>query len=620
MDASSRMANWRQWDERRSRIALTTSFAILFLALIAAAVLLKYSSEAEQGVTRSLQIRLITLRLRNAAQAAQSAERGVIITGDTRYWDRFRSAANDITTLQQRLLEVTRENAPQQQRVRELTTVIADHIRELQETLELVQAGARENIAAVVAAHLKNDLMARVRALGEEIDAVEEKLLRESTQEASQIRALLVLAIVALMLAGATLVFLVFRALQVLLARSRDSAQRLAKEIEERETTEHQLRQAQKMEALGKLTGGVAHDFNNMLAVIVGNLDILSRHALESDARTRRLLSNALEGAKRAAELTQRLLAFSRLQPLAPKRLDVNKCIGDITVILQRTLGESVAVETVLGAGVWRANVDRPQLESAILNLALNAKHAMPEHGGRLTIETANTFIDHAYAGSTADLKAGQYVLIALTDTGCGMPAEVLERAFEPFFTTKPVGAGTGLGLSQVHGFIKQSGGHVSIYSEVNVGTTVKLYLPRFTGRVAEPDTVVQANIVRQPHDTRVLVVEDEQGVRQFAVDALRELGYPVVEADSAAAALRILETHEDIGVLLTDVVMPDMNGHELVGRVAERWPSIKVLYMTGYTRNAIVHNGVLDTGTRLLTKPFTLVQLETELQALLHQ
>lgn len=614
----AKVSSWRQWDERRSRVAMTISFVILFLALIAVAILLRSVVEADEAVQHTMQVRLVNLRLTNAAQAAQSAERGVIIAGDQLHGERFRGAVSDINTLQRQLLEMTRDNPDQQRRINGMIALIGALVRELEETLALNAQPGREAMIAAVNSHLKSDLVAKVRAYSDTVDAMEEQLLRQRVQRASSMRALLVLAIGALTLTAATLGFLVFRALQVLLARSRANARRLAKEVEEREATENQLRQAQKMEALGKLTGGVAHDFNNMLAVIVGNLDILSRHAADSDGRSRRLLSNALEGAKRASELTHRLLAFSRLQPLAPKPLDINKCIADISTILQRTLGENIAVETVLGAGLWHANVDRPQLESAILNLAVNAKHAMPEHGGKLTIETANTYLDHNYAEHHAEVKPGQYALIAVTDTGLGMPPEVVERVFEPFFTTKPVGTGTGLGLSQVHGFIKQSGGHVSIYSEQGVGTTVKLYLPRFTGPAAEPDTWVPHRGLHRMHDTLVLVVEDEQGVRQFVLDALRELGCRVLEAGNAVAALKLLEAHDGVEVLLTDVVMPDMNGRELVDQVSRRWPQIKVLYMTGYTRNAIVHNGVIDAGTRLLTKPFTLKQLEVELQSLL--
>ena len=331
----------------------------------------------------------------------------------------------------------------------------------------------------------------------------------------------------------------------------------------------------------------------------------------------RNYAENALAGARRAAALTQRLLAFSRLQPLEPKPVDINKCVKEMSEMLRRTLGEQIAVETVLGGGLWRAYVDTPQLESALLNLAVNARDAMP-HGGKLTIETANASLDKSYTDEHVEVEPGQYVLVAISDTGCGMTRETLERAFEPFFTTKKAGEGTGLGLSQVHGFLKQSRGHIKLYSEPGVGTTVKLYIPRDTAGIA----VVAAPIV---HDTRpiegrftILVVEDNQDVRSFTVAAVEELGFTVLEADGAAAALERLSAHPDVSVLLTDVVMPVTNGRQLADAALALRPGLRVIYMTGYTRNAIVHNGVLDAGTRLLTKPFTLDQLDRELRDVL--
>jgi CheY-like chemotaxis protein len=315
--------------------------------------------------------------------------------------------------------------------------------------------------------------------------------------------------------------------------------------------------------------------------------------------------------------LTQRLLAFSRLQPLDPKPTDINRCVSDMSEMLRRTLGETIVVETVLAGGLWPAFVDCPQLESALLNLCVNARDAMPE-GGRLTLETANTALDQAYADQQVEVTPGQYVLLAVTDTGAGMTPEVIGRAFDPFFTTKGVGKGTGLGLSQVHGFLKQSKGHIKLYSEIGVGTTVKLYLPRdVSGGVADSRA---ANPSAAPIEERftVLVVEDDAGVRQVAVSALGELGYNMIEADSAAMAMERLQEHAGISVMLTDVVMPVTDGRRLVEAALGLRPTLRVLYMTGYTRNAIVHNGMLDPGTRLLSKPFTIDELDRELRAIL--
>ncbi len=283
--------------------------------------------------------------------------------------------------------------------------------------------------------------------------------------------------------------------------------------------------------------------------------------------------------------------------------------------MLRRSLGDHIVAETVLGGGLWRAFLNCPQLESALLNLAVNARDAMGQNG-RLTIETSNAFLDKAYAEQHAEVDPGQYVLIAVTDTGSGMLPEVLAKAFDPFFTTKKVGQGTGLGLSQVHGFLKQSRGHIKIYSELGVGTTVKLYLPRdrSNGAVVAEAARPHTDVGDRARYT-VLVVEDDPGVRGFVVSAVRELGYGVVEADSAPLALERLESNPGISILLTDVVMPSVTGKQLVDIALDKWPGLRVIYMTGYTRNAIVHNGVLDPGTHLLTKPFTLEELDRELR-----
>jgi signal transduction histidine kinase len=383
----------------------------------------------------------------------------------------------------------------------------------------------------------------------------------------------------------------------------------LAAEMKRRSDTEEALRQAQKMEAIGQLTGGIAHDFNNMLAIIIGSLDLAARRLARGDAAIEKYLASAQEGARRAASLIQRLLAFSRQQPLAPAELDANSLLSGMSELLHRSLGETIRLKTALADGLWKAYADRNQLESAILNLAVNARDAMPE-GGELTVETANTRLDEAHAAQ-AGVAAGEYVLIAIHDTGGGMPPEVIEKAFDPFFTTKQSGAGTGLGLSQVYGFVRQSGGAVKIDSTVGQGTTVRIYLPRHVGaaapKLADPD---EAPMPTNDGSVTVLVVEDEEGVREHAVSALRELGYKVLDADSPAKAIAISNAHPEIGLLFTDVVMPEMNGRRLSDEVRQRRPAIKVLFTTGYTRDAIVHDGTLDLGIDLISKPFTLDQL----------
>ena len=386
----------------------------------------------------------------------------------------------------------------------------------------------------------------------------------------------------------------------------------------ELEVAQEALRQAQKMEAVGQLTGGIAHDFNNMLAVVIGSLDLLDRRIGVTDARAKRYVDAATEGARRAALLTQRLLAFSRQQPLQPEPVDANKLVAGMSDLLRHSLGSDVQLETVLAGGLWRTHADPNQLENVILNLAINARDAMPD-GGRLTVETANCHLDAHYVTAHLGVPAGQYVMIAVTDSGSGMSPDVTAKAFDPFFTTKAVGKGTGLGLSQVYGFVKQSGGHVKIYSEPGHGTTIKVYLPRLMG--AEPAFEGAADRGDLPRGDRrevVLVVEDEPAVRRFSVEALSELGYRVLEADGAASALRLLDAHPDIALMFTDIVMPEVNGAKLAEEVRRRRPDVRVLFTTGYTRNAVVHNGVLDPGVELIGKPFTIEELATKLRAVL--
>lgn len=398
-----------------------------------------------------------------------------------------------------------------------------------------------------------------------------------------------------------------------------DRTTELVAEMKRREESEVQLAQLQRIEAIGKLTGGIAHDFNNMLAVIISSLELMRRRLSRGDTDVNRLIDSAMKGADNAANLTQRLLAFSRQQALDPQVVDCNKLVAGMSEILYHTIPETIEIETVLAGGLWRTHIDRRGLENAILNLAVNARDAMPE-GGKLTIETANAHLDEGYADDHADVSAGQYVMLAVTDTGVGMSEEVRERVFEPFFTTKGTGQGTGLGLSQVHGFIKQSGGHIMIYSEIGQGTTVKLYLPRLVKDVQEREDAPAHGdpIPRSKKRQLVLVAEDEEAVRRGTVSMLEELGYAVLEAESGVEALEKIDSHPEIALLITDVVMPGMNGRQLADEAAKRRPDLRVLFSTGYTRNAIVHHGTLDPGVHLINKPFTLGTLARKIMTLL--
>lgn len=397
-----------------------------------------------------------------------------------------------------------------------------------------------------------------------------------------------------------------------------EASQRLLAETEARVGAEMQARQAQKMEAIGQLSGGIAHDFNNMLAIIMGSLHVAKRRLERGEADVAKFLDGALEGAERAATLTQRLLAFSRKQPLKPEVADLNALVRGVDDLLRRSLGETVRLELALGGGLWRTRVDIGQVENALVNLAINARDAMPE-GGKLTIETMNAHLDDAYAAAHNEVTPGQYVLVAVSDTGAGMEAGVVERAFEPFFTTKDAGKGTGLGLSQVYGFVKQSGGHVKIYSEPGQGTTVKIYLARHYGEgEVRADPLVEVAVPMGNPSVSVLVVEDDDAVREIAVGILRELGYTVAGAASGFAALRMMEAGTRFTLLLTDVVMPGMSGRMLADAALRLQPDLKVIYTTGYTANAIVHNGMVDPGVELLTKPYGLEQLARKLQRVL--
>ncbi|MDI7775089.1 PAS domain S-box protein [Asticcacaulis sp. EMRT-3] len=396
-----------------------------------------------------------------------------------------------------------------------------------------------------------------------------------------------------------------------------DVSERMRSEARLREA-EDQLRQAQKMEAVGQLTGGVAHDFNNMLAVVSGSLELLDRRTTIGDPRAKSLISSALEAARRAGSLTQRLLAFSRQQPLKPDVTDANRLVAGMSDLFRHSLGADIQLETVLAGGLWRLHVDQNQLENVLLNLAVNARDAMPG-GGRLTIETQNAHLDQRYTAREVGLAPGQYVMIAITDTGSGMTPDVIAKAFDPFFTTKEVGKGTGLGLSQVYGFVKQSGGHIKIYSESAQGTTIKIYLPRHTGDPLDtPDDEDTHSLPAAEGRELILVVDDEDLVRQFSTAALSDLGYRVLEANNARTALTLLKDRPDIDLLFTDIVMPDMNGRKLVDLAHEHRPGLPVIYTTGYTRNAIVHNGVLDAGVELIGKPFTLEELATRVRNVL--
>jgi len=417
--------------------------------------------------------------------------------------------------------------------------------------------------------------------------------------------------------------FAAFEALRIVV-RERDQAEAARAEIEA------QLRQAQKLEAVGELTGGIAHDFNNLLTAVMGNLELLGKH-IGDEPRLQRWARSALEAARRGATLTQRLLAFSRRQPLDPKPAEIGLQLDGLSDLMNRSLGENIDIRVTVADGLWPAFIDVNQLDSAILNVAINARDAM-EGRGKLTIVAENVSVDAQEAARHKDLNAGDYVMISISDTGKGIPPNILERVFEPFFTTKPIGQGTGLGLSQVYGFLKQTGGGVSITSLPGEGTIVRLYLPRAAEEAPAQDmaashpqaasqTAGSADAALPPQkDKRILVVEDDGAVRAYTVEILVGLGFEVLQAVDAFQALDALRKNPGISLMMTDIGLPGMNGRDLALQAKTQWPGLRVLFTSGYARHAIVHNDRLDAGIELLVKPFSREELTKKLECVLRQ
>ncbi len=404
-------------------------------------------------------------------------------------------------------------------------------------------------------------------------------------------------------------------ALQVSVDRMKALVEEKDRLLYDKNVADLQLRQAQKMEAVGQLTGGVAHDLNNILTVITGTIEILAEAVADRPELTA-IAKMIDEAAARGGDLTQRLLAFARKQPLQPREVDVNSLVIEATNLLRPTLGEHVEVHMKLAGDTSRALIDPSQLTNAILNLALNARDAMPD-GGKLIIETSNVVLDDSYAGMNGDVTAGNYVMIAVTDSGHGIPPGILNNVFEPFFTTKDVGKGSGLGLSMVYGFVKQSNGHIKIYSEEGHGTTVRIYLPRAHG-AAQPAELASASSFERGDET-ILVVEDDSLVRTFVVGQIQSLGYATLAAVNATEALVVIDGPQQIDLLFTDMIMPgSMNGRQLADAALQRRTSLKILFTSGYSSEAIIHHGHLDAGVLLLAKPYRKSDLARMIRAAL--
>ncbi len=607
---------------------IALGFAVLALASYIAVHTEFQRRAAGAWLRHTIQVQSDLYQLYGLAQAAESGQRGFVITQDDRYLEACNEAAAKIPAVIDGLSERVRDNPKQLQAIAEMRPLLGERLEIINQTIADARAGRVDKAVQLVKSGRGKALTDRLRVIIRTMNESEEKLLDSRERELNAAGGEFDAAIWAL---GG--IILALGAFSLLNAQKQMNAQQTSRdslkfaydqliaETTRREALESQLRQSQKLESLGQLTGGIAHDFNNMLGVIVASLHLLRRKLAGSDGEYTQLIDSALDGADRAAAMVRRLLAFSRRQPLSPRPLDPNKFVSSISDMVRRALGASIDLETVLAGGLWTTKIDQHELENAIVNLAVNARDAMP-NGGKLTIETANCYLDDAYAAENTDVKSGQYVMIAVTDTGQGMSPEVISQAFDPFFTTKPTGKGTGLGLSQVHGFVKQSGGHVKIYSEPERGTCIKLYLPRFihveAPVVASAPALKPLDLPLGKPEELVLVVEDDDTALRVTAQGVRELGYSVLEAENGRAAIDILRQRADINLLLTDVVMPGMDGARLAREAVFRRHNLRVLFITGYTRNAILHNGVLDPSVNLLTKPFTLEQLAVKIREIL--
>ena len=617
---------------RSSRITILVGFGLVLAATLALLIGLIRSRDADTWVVHTLEVQQTAQTFLISTRDAESSVRSFLLSGDNKDLETFEPALAKAMQELDALKALTSDNSIQQDRVQKLRGLVQSKGEQLSKCVAPAKEGQRDAALAIINSPGDRGMLADIRTEIELVLSTERNLLGDRQARAAELRyvlaALIGLALLTATILAGILAVSTRRALKGLLHLTAE----LDTESKLRQDAESTLRQAQKMEAVGQLTGGIAHDFNNLLTIIIGNLDTIKRrianaanpgNVTELVGRLAKPIDSALQGAKSAAQLTHRLLVFSRRQALEPNCLDVNRLVSGMLDILRRSLGAEISIETILGAGVWPTFADAHQLENALLNLALNAKDAMP-NGGCLTIETANTYLDEAYVRQFGDVNAGQYVILCVTDTGTGIPREILDRVYEPFFTTKAASEGSGLGLAMVHGFVKQSGGHMRIYSEEGEGTTVKIYLPRLIGAaevnatpVAKPSDV--SPIPRGRPGETILVVEDNDRVRDYAKEVLEDLGYLVLEAGDASEALAMLDKTPRVALLFTDVVLPgSTNGRMLANKARQKFPNLPVLYTTGYTRNAIVHQGRLDPDVELLNKPYTQQDLARKVREML--
>lgn len=596
------------------------------LALIVGtrAVLVESQRANRAAARETIEYQELLSGLLSLAQDAESGQRGYLLTGEKSYLEPYRKAVEAIPGQLARIDTMTASDDQLALQVSHIKDALAQKQAELSETIALYDKGDAAKALEMVRSGQGKAAMDDIRASMDTIRRIGAAAVAERDEHTDQVETWLrigsLAALLAIFLLGTYTIRESRRRFREVAAAQDELTRKniaLGNEIQTREKAESQIRQMQKMEAVGQLTGGIAHDFNNMLAVIISAMNLAQRKLERGEHDIAKFIEAAIDAANRAANLTARLLAFSRQQPLAPQIVDTNRLLTGMSDLLRRALGETIRIETVLAGGLWKTHADPSQIENAILNLAVNARDAMGDDG-KLTIETANSHLDDSYAATHAEVKAGQYVMIAVSDTGEGMAPDTMAKAFEPFFTTKPVNKGTGLGLSQVYGFVKQSGGHVKIYSEPGEGTTIKIYLPRFFGQEEVAFPTGRGDNPTAPVTETILVVEDDARVRASTTDALRELGYTVIHVGSGQEALQALAENPGIALLFTDIVMPVMNGRKLAEEAVARMPQLKVIFTTGFTRNAVVHNGVLDHDVHFLAKPFTIEQLAAKLRNVL--
>ncbi|RWC72807.1 MAG: response regulator [Mesorhizobium sp.] len=608
---------------RLQPLPIVAGFAALALIVGARAVLVESQRANRAAARETIEYQEQLSGLLSLAQDAESSQRGYLLTGEKSYLEPYRKAVEAIPGQLARIESAATPDDQIVQQISHIKEALSQEQAELSQTIALYDRGDAAKALQLVRSGQGKAAMDEIRASMDTIRRIGAAAVAARDEQTDRVEAWLrigsLAALLAIFLLGVCTIRQSRRRFRDVLVVQEELMRKnieLGNEIQTRENAESQMRQMQKMEAVGQLTGGIAHDFNNMLAVILSAMNLAQRKLKRGEHDIEKLVEAATDAASRAANLTSRLLAFSRLQPLAPQVVATNRLLTGMSDLLRRALGEGIRIETVLAGGLWKIHADPNQLENAILNLAVNARDAM-DNDGKLTIETVNSHLDEAYASTHAEVAPGQYVMIGVTDTGAGMSPEIIARAFEPFFTTKPANKGTGLGLSQVFGFVKQSGGHVKIYSEPGEGTTIKIYLPRFFGPEEPASPTGRGKSAAKVTET-ILVVEDDARVRAATTDVMRELGYTVIHAAGGPEALEKLAATPGIALLFTDIVMPVMNGRKLAEEALARQPGLKVVFTTGFTRNAVVHNGVLDHDVHFLAKPFTIEQLAAKLRDVL--